>query len=64
MQAEFIGVDFDMITAGGWSGRWDMNAGSATPTPRRATSTIPSGGNSINVFTILVRNKVSAEPWS
>lgn len=38
LQAEFISVDFDMITAGGWNGRWDMNAGSTTLTPNRRRS--------------------------
>jgi polar amino acid transport system substrate-binding protein len=38
VQAEFIAVDYDLITAGGWNGRWDMNAGSTTPTPNRRKS--------------------------
>jgi polar amino acid transport system substrate-binding protein len=38
VRAEFIAVDYDMITAGGWNGRWDMNAGSMTPTPNRRKS--------------------------
>jgi polar amino acid transport system substrate-binding protein len=35
VEAEFIDVTFDIITAGGWNGRWDMNAGSMTITPDR-----------------------------
>jgi polar amino acid transport system substrate-binding protein len=35
VEAEFIDVNFDLITAGGWNGRWDMNAGSMTITPDR-----------------------------
>jgi polar amino acid transport system substrate-binding protein len=35
VEAEFIDVNFDTITAGGWNGRWDMNAGSMTITPDR-----------------------------
>jgi polar amino acid transport system substrate-binding protein len=35
VEAEFIDVNFDIITAGGWNDRWDMNAGSMTITPDR-----------------------------
>jgi len=35
VEAEFIDVNFDIITAGGWNNRWDMNAGSLTITPDR-----------------------------
>ena len=35
VEAEFIDVTFDIITAGAWNGRWDMNAGSMTITPDR-----------------------------
>jgi polar amino acid transport system substrate-binding protein len=35
VEAEFIDVNFDIITAGGWNNRWDMNAGSMTITPDR-----------------------------
>jgi polar amino acid transport system substrate-binding protein len=37
VEAEFVDVTFDIITAGGWNGRWDMNAGSMTITPDRKT---------------------------
>jgi len=33
--AEFIDVNYDLITAGSWNNRWDMNAGSMTITPDR-----------------------------
>jgi polar amino acid transport system substrate-binding protein len=35
VEAEFINIDWDVITAGSWNGRWDMNAGSMTVTPER-----------------------------
>jgi polar amino acid transport system substrate-binding protein len=36
VEAEFIDISFDVITAGSWSGRWDINVGSMTVTaPRR-----------------------------
>src|SRR6266545_6818490 len=38
VEAEFIDVNFDTITAGAWNGRWDMNAGSMTITPDRKKS--------------------------
>src|SRR5262245_25729552 len=38
VQAEFIDINFDIITAGGWNNRWDMNAGSMTITPDRKKS--------------------------
>src|SRR5437868_862323 len=28
VQAEFLDISFDVITAGSWNGRWDMNVGS------------------------------------
>ncbi len=43
VEAEFIDVTWDIITAGGWSGRWDMNAGSMTITPDRKKSLYFSG---------------------
>ncbi|HEX5691910.1 MAG TPA: transporter substrate-binding domain-containing protein, partial [Roseiflexaceae bacterium] len=38
VEAEFLDISFDIITAGGWNGRWDMNAGSMTITPERKQS--------------------------
>jgi len=38
VEAEFIDVNFDIITAGAWNSRWDMNAGSMTITPDRKKS--------------------------
>jgi len=38
VEAEVIDVNFDIITAGGWNNRWDMNAGSMTITPDRKKS--------------------------
>src|SRR5690348_16742725 len=38
VEAEFIDVNFDIITAGAWNNRWDMNAGSMTITPDRKKS--------------------------
>jgi polar amino acid transport system substrate-binding protein len=35
VQAEFIDVNFDTVTAGSWNGRWDINVGSMTITPDR-----------------------------
>jgi polar amino acid transport system substrate-binding protein len=35
VEAEFIDVNYDLITAGAWNNRWDMNAGSMTITPDR-----------------------------
>jgi polar amino acid transport system substrate-binding protein len=35
---EFIDANWATITAGGWNGRWDMNAGGMTPTPNRRKS--------------------------
>jgi polar amino acid transport system substrate-binding protein len=43
VEAEFIDVNFDTITAGAWNGRWDMNAGSMTITPDRKQSLYFSG---------------------
>src|SRR5690349_15616410 len=35
VEAEFIDVNFDTVTAGSWNGRWDINVGSMTITPDR-----------------------------
>src|SRR6266545_3829474 len=35
VEAEFLDINFDIITAGGWNDRWDMNVGSMTVTPKR-----------------------------
>lgn len=35
VQAEFLDISWDVITAGGWNGRWDINIGSMTVTPDR-----------------------------
>lgn len=35
VEVEFLDINFDIITAGTWNGRWDMNAGSMTITPDR-----------------------------
>lgn len=35
VQAEFLDINFDIITAGSWNGRWDINIGSMTVTPGR-----------------------------
>ncbi len=35
VEAEFLDINFDIITAGGWNDRWDMNVGSMTITPDR-----------------------------
>jgi polar amino acid transport system substrate-binding protein len=35
-EVEFITPAWDIITAGNWSGRWDMHVGSMTPTKARA----------------------------
>ncbi|WP_299375565.1 transporter substrate-binding domain-containing protein [uncultured Kiloniella sp.] len=36
VEAEFVTPGWDVITAGHWSGRWDMSVGSMTPTKKRA----------------------------
>ncbi len=36
MKIEFVTPSWDIITAGNWSGRWDMHVGSMTPTAKRA----------------------------
>ncbi|HEU0222386.1 MAG TPA: ABC transporter substrate-binding protein [Paracoccaceae bacterium] len=36
VKAEFVTPSWDVITAGGWAGRWDISVGSMTPTPERA----------------------------
>lgn len=38
VQAEFVDVNFDTVTAGSWNGRWDINVGSMTITPDRRKS--------------------------
>lgn len=35
VKVEFITPAWDIITAGNWSGRWDMHVGSMTPTKKR-----------------------------
>jgi polar amino acid transport system substrate-binding protein len=35
VEVEFLDINFDIITAGSWNGRWDMNVGSMTVTPDR-----------------------------
>jgi polar amino acid transport system substrate-binding protein len=35
VQAEFLDISFDVITAGTWNGRWDINVGSMTITAER-----------------------------
>lgn len=35
VQAEFLDISWDVITAGSWNGRWDINIGSMTVTPDR-----------------------------
>jgi polar amino acid transport system substrate-binding protein len=35
VEAEFVDVNFDIVTAGSWNGRWDINVGSMTITPER-----------------------------
>lgn len=35
VQPEFMDISFDVITAGNWNGRWDVNIGSMTVTPDR-----------------------------
>jgi len=36
VKVEFVTPSWDVITAGNWSGRWDMSVGSMTPTVSRA----------------------------
>ena len=36
VEVEFVTPSWDIITAGNWSGRWDMSVGSMTPTTARA----------------------------
>ena len=36
VEVEFVTPSWDIITAGNWSGRWDMSVGSMTPTVSRA----------------------------
>ncbi|MFT0799372.1 ABC transporter substrate-binding protein [Synechococcus sp. R5-12] len=35
VEAEFLDINFDVITAGSWNGRWDVNVGSMTVTAER-----------------------------
>jgi polar amino acid transport system substrate-binding protein len=35
VEAEFLDISWDVVTAGGWNGRWDINVGSMTITPGR-----------------------------
>lgn len=35
VKAEFLDINFDVITAGSWNGRWDVNVGSMTVTAER-----------------------------
>ncbi len=35
VEAEFLDISWDVITAGSWNGRWDINVGSMTVTPGR-----------------------------
>ncbi|NJM08888.1 transporter substrate-binding domain-containing protein [Candidatus Gracilibacteria bacterium] len=35
VEAEFVDISFDVITAGSWNGRWDINVGSMTVTGPR-----------------------------
>jgi polar amino acid transport system substrate-binding protein len=43
VEAEFVDVNFDIVTAGSWNGRWDVNVGSMTITPDRKKSLYFSG---------------------
>jgi peptide/nickel transport system substrate-binding protein len=36
VEVEFTTPDWDLITAGGWAGRWDVSIGSMTPTEARS----------------------------
>ena len=36
VKVDFVTPGWDIITAGNWAGRWDMHAGSMTPTKKRA----------------------------
>ena len=36
VEIEFVTPDWDIITAGGWAGRWDVSIGSMTPTDERS----------------------------
>jgi polar amino acid transport system substrate-binding protein len=35
VEAEFLDISWDVVTAGSWNGRWDINVGSMTITPGR-----------------------------
>lgn len=35
VEVEFLDINFDVVTAGSWNGRWDINVGSMTITPGR-----------------------------
>lgn len=43
VEAEFLDINFDVITAGSWNGRWDMNVGSVTITPARKKALLFTG---------------------
>ncbi len=36
VELEFVTPDWDLITPGGWAGRWDLSIGSMTPTDARS----------------------------
>lgn len=43
VEVEFLDISFDVITAGGWNNRWDINVGSMTITPGRKEALIFTG---------------------
>lgn len=38
VEIEFLDISFDVVTAGSWNDRWDINVGSMTVTPERQES--------------------------
>ncbi|MEM8530818.1 MAG: transporter substrate-binding domain-containing protein [Chloroflexota bacterium] len=40
VEIEFLDISFDVVTAGSWNDRWDINVGSMTVTPERQESLI------------------------
>ena len=44
VEVEFVTPDWDLITAGGWAGRWDVSIGSMTPTDERSEVLWFTGG--------------------
>lgn len=40
LEVEFLDISFDVVTAGSWNDRWDINVGSMTVTPARQESLI------------------------